>query len=96
MQMISIRPYTDEDWSRISEIHDSARKLELHNAGLTARFFRSVLPRPQRGFSTTLWRLPCRRAESADLPHTPMKNWHGFMSIRTICAEASEAPLCAM
>ena len=49
MQMISIRPYTDEDWSRISEIHDSARKLELHNAGLDGAFLPLRIAAPAEG-----------------------------------------------
>jgi ribosomal protein S18 acetylase RimI-like enzyme len=33
-----IRPYTPDDWTRISEIHDAARKHELNASGLIAAF----------------------------------------------------------
>ena len=38
MTEIVIRPYEEQDWARIEEIHDAARKLELEAAGLTAAF----------------------------------------------------------
>lgn len=33
-----IRPYTHDDWQRIGEIHDAARKYELNASGLPAAF----------------------------------------------------------
>ena len=38
MTNIIIRDYKQEDWSPIEEIHDSARKIELHLAGLDHAF----------------------------------------------------------
>jgi len=35
---IIIRDYKQQDWSRIEEIHDSARKIELQLAGLDGAF----------------------------------------------------------
>lgn len=35
---IIVRNYRDEDWSRIEEIHDNARKIELSLAGLDDAF----------------------------------------------------------
>lgn len=35
---ITIRPYRQEDWTRIAEIHDAARINELRLAGLEAAF----------------------------------------------------------
>ncbi len=37
-EKIVIRPYTEEDWTAIEEIHDTARKLELEKAGLPEAF----------------------------------------------------------
>lgn len=34
MPQIEIRPYQEEDWPRLNEIHDSARRQELQAAGL--------------------------------------------------------------
>lgn len=36
--MITIRSYQPSDWSAIEQIHDAARKIELHLAGLEAAF----------------------------------------------------------
>lgn len=49
MQTITIRPHTEADWTRISEIHDSARKLELHNAGLDGAFLPLSTAAPAEG-----------------------------------------------
>lgn len=38
MQTIVIRKYQPQDWDRLQEIHDSARKNELRLAGLEAAF----------------------------------------------------------
>lgn len=38
MVNIIIRDYKQQDWSHIEEIHDSARKIELHLAGLDDAF----------------------------------------------------------
>lgn len=38
MTNIIIRDYKQQDWARIEEIHDSARKIELHLAGLDDAF----------------------------------------------------------
>ena len=38
MANIIIRDYKQQDWSRIEEIHNSARKIELHLAGLDDAF----------------------------------------------------------
>lgn len=38
MTKILIRDYRQQDWSRIEEIHDNARKIELHLAGLDDAF----------------------------------------------------------
>ena len=38
MANIIIRDYMQQDWSRIEEIHNSARKIELHLAGLDDAF----------------------------------------------------------
>ncbi|MBU5331026.1 MAG: GNAT family N-acetyltransferase [Anaerocolumna aminovalerica] len=38
MANIIIRDYKQQDWARIEEIHDSARKIELHLAGLDDAF----------------------------------------------------------
>ena len=38
MANIIIRDYMQQDWPRIEEIHDSARKIELHLAGLDNAF----------------------------------------------------------
>lgn len=38
MADIMIRNYKQQDWARIEEIHDAARKLELHLAGLDDAF----------------------------------------------------------
>lgn len=38
MGEILIRPYKEQDWSRIEEIHDEARKIELNLAGLDDAF----------------------------------------------------------
>jgi ribosomal protein S18 acetylase RimI-like enzyme len=38
MANIIIRDYKQQDWSRIEEIHDCARKIELHLAGLDDAF----------------------------------------------------------
>lgn len=38
MANIIIRDYKQQDWSRIEEIHDSARKIELHLTGLGDAF----------------------------------------------------------
>jgi ribosomal protein S18 acetylase RimI-like enzyme len=35
---ILIRPYKEQDWNRIEEIHDEARKIELNLAGLDDAF----------------------------------------------------------
>lgn len=35
---MNIRPYRDQDWSRLCEIHDQARVDELRGAGLTEAF----------------------------------------------------------
>ena len=39
---MEIRPYTQADWPRIAAVHDAARPMELHLAGLDGAF----LPRP--------------------------------------------------
>ena len=36
--MITIRDYRPSDWNAIEQIHDAARKIELHLAGLDAAF----------------------------------------------------------
>ena len=36
--MITVRPYEQADWDSLQEIHDAARKIELHFAGLDAAF----------------------------------------------------------
>lgn len=38
MNQYIIRPYEPADWSRLVDIHDSARKMELHSAGLDDAF----------------------------------------------------------
>ena len=36
--MVTIRDYQSSDWNAIEKIHDAARKIELHLAGLEAAF----------------------------------------------------------
>lgn len=38
MDGITVRPYHPRDWPRLNEIHDAARRNELHYAGLDAAF----------------------------------------------------------
>ena len=35
---MEIRPYTQADWPRIAAVHDAARPMELHLAGLDGAF----------------------------------------------------------
>ena len=35
---MEIRPYAPADWPRIEAVHDAARKIELHQAGLDGAF----------------------------------------------------------
>jgi ribosomal protein S18 acetylase RimI-like enzyme len=47
---MNIRPYTDDDWSRVCEIHDAARRDELAAAGLAGAFLTLEQTAENEGF----------------------------------------------
>lgn len=49
--MMKIRDYASEDWTRICEIHDAARKDELSSAGLEDAFLSMEETAENEGFS---------------------------------------------
>lgn len=49
--MMKIRAYANEDWTRICEIHDAARKDELSSAGLEDAFLTMDEAAENEGFS---------------------------------------------
>jgi ribosomal protein S18 acetylase RimI-like enzyme len=49
--MMKIRNYTNDDWTRICEIHDAARKDELSSAGLEDAFLSMEQTAENEGFS---------------------------------------------
>ena len=46
---MEIRPYTQADWPRIAAVHDAARPMELHLAGLDGAFLPPVCGSPAGG-----------------------------------------------
>jgi len=49
--MIKIREYANDDWTRVCEIHDAARKDELSSAGLEDAFLSMEQTAENEGFS---------------------------------------------
>ena len=49
MKHITIRPYQTTDWTSLSAIHDSARRIELHYAGLDEAFLPLDIAAPAEG-----------------------------------------------
>lgn len=60
MSKIEIRQYQDADWPRLSEIHDSARMMELASAGLTDAF----IPLAEAAENEALFEYELRVAEA--------------------------------
>ena len=50
-RLMKIRNYTNDDWTRICEIHDAARKDELSSAGLEDAFLSMEQTAENEGFS---------------------------------------------
>lgn len=46
---MEIRPYAPADWPRIEAVHDAARKIELHQAGLDGAFLPLSIRGPAGG-----------------------------------------------